>query len=328
MTIAAITMVHNEAAFLPLWLDHYGAQFGPEHLYVIDDGSTDGCTDDPRIGNLVSKRKSPLDEDDRAALISAFHERLLGFYDVVLYTDADEFIVADPDGGMGLADYIRRNRFSCRAPIGLELLHRRTVEGRIDLAADLFGQRRFVRFDIEYSKPLISRRPIRWRVGFHHCDLAYEIDCNLVLFHLRSIDHELSRRRIGVLNAVAFSQNALRQGHGHQFRLDPERYLALLHGSPDTAFAAAPEREPDEMFRAFRAHGDRGLGRLGPRWSGGLQSGTAPRRPPPPGPIDRQRLRRLFDAALDRMIADGPLRPRNEPCPCGSGQRFKHCHGG
>ena len=328
MTIAALTMVHNEAVFLPLWLDHYGGQFGLQNLFVIDDGSTDGSTGDPRIMNLVGKRRSPLDEDDRAALISAFHAELLRHYEIVLYTDADEFIAVDPDAGPSLADYIRRHPFSCRAPIGLEVLHRRPAEGPIDFGRELFGQRRFVRFDIEYSKPLISRVPVRWQVGFHHCDRPYAIDCSLALFHLRSVDHDVSRRRIAVLNAVGFSQNALRRGHSHQFRLDPERYLALLHGTTEEAFDRAPTREPEAMLRAYREHGDRTPCRLDPRWSGSLRLGAVAARhgPQRPSPIGGDQLQRLFDASLDRMIAGVPERPRNEACPCGSGRRFKHCH--
>ena len=79
MRIAAVTMVRDEATFLPLWLNHYGAAFGPENLFVIDDGSTDGSTAGRGIANLVAKGRSPLDEEDRAALVSAFHAELLRF---------------------------------------------------------------------------------------------------------------------------------------------------------------------------------------------------------------------------------------------------------
>ncbi|MCI1710647.1 MAG: SEC-C domain-containing protein [Chiayiivirga sp.] len=27
------------------------------------------------------------------------------------------------------------------------------------------------------------------------------------------------------------------------------------------------------------------------------------------------------------MVNDGPKVGRNDPCPCGSGKKFKHCHG-
>ena len=31
---------------LPLWIRYYGGQFGVENLYVVDDNSEDGSTDD------------------------------------------------------------------------------------------------------------------------------------------------------------------------------------------------------------------------------------------------------------------------------------------
>ena len=31
---------------LPLWVNYYGGQFGAENLYVVDDNSEDGSTDD------------------------------------------------------------------------------------------------------------------------------------------------------------------------------------------------------------------------------------------------------------------------------------------
>ena len=278
MQTAVITMVYNEAAFLPLWLDHYGTCFGLENLFVIDDGSTDGSTSDPRIRNLVAKRRSPLDEDDRASLISMFHEQLLGFYDGVIYTDVDEFIVVDPDVGIGLADYIGASLFCCRAPIGFEIVHRFGREQRIDFDRSLFEQRRFVRFDIDYSKPVIARSPVRWNAGFHSCDLKYQTDCNIILFHLRSIDYELSRARIGSLNGVRFSQNSIRKEHGCQFRLQQAQYLALLYGAGDVEFDQAAQREPDAMLRAYLDHNDRRLSRLDPHWSGRIDLRLGARR--------------------------------------------------
>jgi preprotein translocase subunit SecA len=32
-------------------------------------------------------------------------------------------------------------------------------------------------------------------------------------------------------------------------------------------------------------------------------------------------------AALAPVVRDGPKVGRNDPCPCGSGKKYKHCHG-
>ena len=36
--VAVIVTVYNEATFLPIWLTHYGINFGLSNLFVIDDG--------------------------------------------------------------------------------------------------------------------------------------------------------------------------------------------------------------------------------------------------------------------------------------------------
>ena len=65
MKIAVVTMVFNEREFLPIWLRHYGPQVGYENLFVIDDGSTDGSTNNECIINLIKKPHGVFDEEDR-----------------------------------------------------------------------------------------------------------------------------------------------------------------------------------------------------------------------------------------------------------------------
>jgi len=53
-------------------------------------------------------------------------------------------------------------------------------------------------------------------------------------------------------------------------------------------------------------------------------STTAVRRPATPATTTAQRV--LSDP-LDRPLRNGPKVGPNEPCPCGSGQKYKRCHG-
>lgn len=48
--------------------------------------------------------------------------------------------------------------------------------------------------------------------------------------------------------------------------------------------------------------------------------GTAAGQPASGGPTPRQ-------AAPAPVVRSGPKVGRNEPCPCGSGKKYKHCHG-
>lgn len=45
-SLAVVTMARDEGAVLRRWVDWYAGQVGAEHVIVLDDGSTDGSTDD------------------------------------------------------------------------------------------------------------------------------------------------------------------------------------------------------------------------------------------------------------------------------------------
>jgi hypothetical protein len=229
LKVAVITQVFNEDFFLPVWLNHYGKIFGFNNLIIIDDGSFDGSTNDVRIKRLVRKERTPLDEADRALLISLFHEELLKYYDVVIYTDCDELIVIDPLINIGLRDYIIKLSFNSINVIGFNILHDRVTEAKINLGLSLFSQRRFVRFDSMYCKPLLSKVPIRWSPGFHGSNKERVFDDNLFMFHLRSIDYEYSRRRIKALNSIEFSTESLSSNFSSHFRSTEKQYLELLY---------------------------------------------------------------------------------------------------
>ena len=57
--------------------------------------------------------------------------------------------------------------------------------------------------------------------------------------------------------------------------------------------------------------------------------GLSTAQPAVPRAPDQQNLRenRTEDAALPAAKANGRKVGRNDPCPCGSGKKFKRCHG-
>jgi preprotein translocase subunit SecA len=48
--------------------------------------------------------------------------------------------------------------------------------------------------------------------------------------------------------------------------------------------------------------------------------------PPPPG-AEGDGSQAGAVAAAAPMVRSGPKIGRNDPCPCGSGKKYKHCHG-
>ena len=331
MKIAAITMVYNERQLLPTWLHHYGSAIGYENLYIIDDGSTDGSTSDVRIINRINKRRVALDEDDRAALISYFHEELLDYYDIVIYTDCDEIIAIDPALKVNLKEYLCSHDYEVKRVFAFDVLHRVGTEPQLNFDQPLFEQRSFVRFEPYYCKTLISKSPIRWQVGFHRSNKQSCIDTNLLMFHLRSVDYNSSINRIAVLNNIEFSSNCLRNNHSDQFRMLAPEYMKHLYSTSEEQFDNAytgdlvdaclkgDEIEPTNIICIpSRFHSSIELSKTSKE--GELMN--LRRRV-----ISSSRLERLFSKTMFRTIWSRRNRAPEEQCPCGSGKQYRRCHG-
>lgn len=213
MRIAAVTTCWNEAERLPRWLSWYGAELGREHLHVLDDGSDDGAVDG--LGEVTVERRprrAAFDDPGRARRVSDYVEALLPRYEWVLYADVDEFLVpfdgrplaqalADP----GLADTV--------TALGFDVIHNEAVEpGALDPERPVMAQRRHVRFNATYCKPLATRTPVRWRPGFHFSDrpLAFGSQAfgGLLLLHTRYADRGQGLRRLEASRRVALDEGA------------------------------------------------------------------------------------------------------------------------
>src|SRR4051794_24504690 len=118
---AVVTMVYNEPAFLPHWIRYYSKQFGADHCYIVDHGSDDGSTRDVDGTNLVRIPRSPMHDKKRANFISQFCTSLLEWYQTVIYTDVDEFLIPEPDRYNSLAEYCADNSSESVNAIGLNI---------------------------------------------------------------------------------------------------------------------------------------------------------------------------------------------------------------
>lgn len=195
MPIAAVTMVYNEPAFLPLWRRHYARHLGAEHCYVIDHGSDDGSTADLRPSGHIPLPRSPFDDPQRARFVSRFTAALLEWYDAVLYTDVDEILIPDPRH----FPTFEALAAACPEPVlwtvGLEL-HQHADDPPLDPARPLGPQRRFVRFNPAMCKPLFTRRPLTYAPGFHAALGERPRFAPLYLIHLHWVDRGLGAARL------------------------------------------------------------------------------------------------------------------------------------
>src|SRR5438128_2474590 len=145
MSTAAITMVYNEAYFLPIWLRYYSSQLGWQNLYVVDHGSTDGSIEAGSC-NLIRIPRSDFDDAVRAKMISRLHASLLSYFDTVIYTDVDEFIVPRPSKYDGLADYCQKKPHAVSRCVGIDVFQHNTSLPELDLAKPILPQRPYGHF--------------------------------------------------------------------------------------------------------------------------------------------------------------------------------------
>jgi hypothetical protein len=219
---AAFTIVHNEAAMLPLWLDYYGRHFDADDLYVLDHDSTDGSTAglDGRCHVVPVHRDAAFDHRWLKATIERFQEFLLRSYDAVLFSDADEIVLADPRRYAGLAAYIAALSRPAARCSGFNVAQQ-PDEPPLRFDAPLLAQRRYWHASHMYSKRLLSTIPLRWSYGFHEEYNAPDDppDPELLLVHLHRIDHDTTLARHQAAIAGDWSEFDLANGYGAQNRI-------------------------------------------------------------------------------------------------------------
>lgn len=205
MKVAAVTMVYNEAHFLPRWIHHYAAQFGAENCTVVDHGSDDGCTANLGRVNLLRIPRSPHANRLRALFISGVCSALLAWYDWVIYTDVDELLVADPEHYPSLNELLAASPHKVITAIGFNVHHEEWREPPIDPDRPVSEQRRWTMMVVSECKPLAISRPVQWVAGFHCCDAPVAFD-RLFLFHLRNYDARQSLQRLQKTRTQAWSE--------------------------------------------------------------------------------------------------------------------------
>ena len=201
--IAALTMVRNDDFFLQKWVEYYGAQLGPENLYVYFDGTAQPipgfCKDVhaqcvPKIGSsVVSAEKGRLGFlSDRAADLFARG------YDLVIGCDADEYLVVDPARGKSLREFLSEQRVDgSLSGLGLDFGQRLGEEGDLTLEKPFLQQRRYAQLGTRYTKPSVLGAPLRWGSGFHRVrGHNFHICPDLYLMHFGYSDMAIIRNRL------------------------------------------------------------------------------------------------------------------------------------
>lgn len=237
-TVAAVTVVKDEAVMLPLWEHHYGERLGLDHLVVLDDQTTDGSTTGLRaeVRDLGGLPGGVAFEKARTRAANTVASELLERFDWVVFVDADEFLVPDPERHDGLPDLLG----SCSSPVvgalALNVVQDLEHEGPLDTARPILEQRSYAFFAEVMCKPSCKRRRAPWVLASHGIRSRYEVRPDLFMLHLKFADRDL-------LAGAAAHRRALHVQDGRgggSWKIDgvPERFVERMRA---TDFAATPE---------------------------------------------------------------------------------------
>lgn len=200
MRAAVFTLVHNQPFFSQLWYEYYSKYFAAEDIYLFEhrlyEGDPKTCFAYRNVTDLVVPALAEMTW--MINTINSFKDELLKKYDYVLYTDIDEFVVADPDVWPGgLRQYIDACDKEVVRTRGCEIVQL-PGEKPLDFAArPLLSQREWWAAFFPYDKPLLVRVPVQWQPGCHllvNRELP-PLEKDLFLLHLKKIDFELCFQR-------------------------------------------------------------------------------------------------------------------------------------
>ncbi|MEP9383873.1 glycosyltransferase family 2 protein [Nocardioides sp. KR10-350] len=206
--VAVLTVARDEGDMLHRWVGYYGGQVGVENLIVFDDNSSDGSTDRlPCTVQRIPGFRPGRFEASRIKLVSGVAQGLLQTYDVVVFTDVDEFIIPDPKLHDGLRPYLRaRREVPVLAPLALNVVHHPGLEGPLHPSRPILGQRSFAKFAPVMCKPALKRVSSPWAAASHGVMAPYQPDPELFMVHFKFADQDALRRQADRRNAMAMSE--------------------------------------------------------------------------------------------------------------------------
>ena len=190
-TVAAVTMVRDDAFFLAAWLRHYGGLFGRENCYVINHGRGEAVAEQAAGCNVIGIPGDPHRNFDvkRWGLLNNLVGGLRRYYRHVIVGDVDELVVADPEFGQDLKGFLEAApEGRILTPVGLEVVHRVDIE-EAPVETAILGPRRHVRLAPHYSKPCVISTPAKLSRGGHFAQYPkLHTPDQLYLMHLKFCD--------------------------------------------------------------------------------------------------------------------------------------------
>ena len=219
MKIAAFTIVKDEKDFLPIWISHYSKYFALSDIYVLDNDSQDGSTDNLSCNTIRVTHETAFDTSWLLTTAQDFQKTLLANYDYVLFAEADEMVFPDPRKYKNFADFVNATRRDAYRCSGYEIMQIPGKDHSLNIGESLLRQRSMWYKTEHFCKPLLSKIPLRWIPGFHNAKAKIEICDSLYLLHLHKIDFGIALRRNLNRIKMPWNETTLKKNQGWQNRL-------------------------------------------------------------------------------------------------------------
>lgn len=231
--IAVFTIVRNESVFLPLWYRYYFKHFDASEIYILNNQSDDNSIESLRLdfpdipsNNIVNVPSVKwFNHVFLRDTVIDFQKKLLeSVADIVVFAEADEIICVDPEiDDINFRNYLQNlNHNDIVYTNGYDVWHDRGLELAIDLRKPILRQRDFW-YKADYvSKPLISKVPLNYEVGFHNANNVSQHasikDPAIKLIHLHYFDYNTCKQRTEMRASKPWNESDAASGAGHQNR--------------------------------------------------------------------------------------------------------------
>lgn len=114
---------------------------------------------------------------------------------MVIFTESDEILYGYNQRLDDLIESFRVNEnIKYLTSIGYEVMQDLGTENHLSVSDLIIPNRNYWFRYTQYDKTLISKMPLKWQVGFHHCNYPKSFG-NLFMMHLHRVDFELMLER-------------------------------------------------------------------------------------------------------------------------------------
>lgn len=189
--VAAMTVAYDRPALLQKWIEHHGALFGRDNLYVLSQGPR--AEHDPLLEGINSfylPRTFDTDFDEvKASWFSHQCAILSSIYTCVVVTDMDELLCLAPGVPGTLVDHLLSAGPETRAPFFFNLIPPKGTAS-FDWSRPVLDQVHAMEFAPHLCNPMALYAPVTF-VGRHHVrNASFVVDPALHLYHMKYLDLE------------------------------------------------------------------------------------------------------------------------------------------